>query len=330
MKKVLKMALVVSFIVVLIACSVYILNRAIFDKETNKKANILVVVKAIDFHMEFWDTVYAGIDAAAKEFDVKVEITGSRTEKDIEEQIQILENAVKNKPDAIILAADDYYALVPVVQSIKKTSIKLITLDSGLNSDLPDCFIATDNIEAGRKAGERLSQLLDHNSKIAIISHVEGSATAIEREQGVRKGLSKGLSENIIGVYYSNAVQEKAYEITKQLVAENSDLKAIVGLNESSTVGTAKAINDLGLKGKVKLVGFDSSLSEVDFIEKGTIQATVVQKPFNMGYLGIKTAVQALKGEKVSKKIDTGSELITKDNIYTEENQKLLFPFVQN
>lgn len=330
MKKVVKMALVVICIVVLIACSVYILNRALSDKETNKKANILVVVKAIDFHMEFWDSVYAGIDAAAKEFDVKVEITGSRTEKDIEEQIQILENAIKNKPDAIILAADDYYALVPVVQSIKKTKIKLITLDSGLNSDLPDSFIATDNFEAGRKAGERLSQLLDQNSKIAIISHVEGSATAIERAKGVRKGLSKGLNDNIIGVYYSNAVEEKAYEITKRLVMENSDLKGIVGLNESSTVGTAKAINDLGLKGKVKLVGFDSSLSEVIFIEKGTIQATVVQKPFNMGYLCIKTAIQALKGEKLSKKIDTGSELITKENIYTEENQKLLFPFMQN
>lgn len=329
MKRVGEMTIAVFIIVSLIVCSIYFLNRAIFDKETNKKANILVVVKAIDIHMEFWDSVYAGIDAAAKEFDVKVEVTGSKTEKDIEEQIKILENAIKNKPDAIILAADDYNALVPVAQNIKKTNIKLITLDSGLNSDLPDCFIATDNIEAGRKAGERLSQLLEPNSKIAIISHVEGSATAIEREQGVRRGLSKGISDNIVGVYYSNAEQEKAYEITKKLVAENPDLKGIVGLNESSTVGTAMAINDLGLKGKIKVVGFDSSLSEVNFIEKGTIQATVVQKPFNMGYLCVKTAVQALKGKKVSKKIDTGSELIIKENIYTEENQKLLFPFVQ-
>lgn len=330
MKNVVRMTIVVGCIVFLIGCSVYIINRAIFDKETNKQTNILVVIKAIDLRMEFWDTVIAGIDAAAKEFDAKVEVTGSRTEKDIAEQIQILTNAIKSKPDAIILAADDYYALVPVVESIKKANIKLIIIDSGLNSDLPDSFIATDNVEAGKKAGERMSQLLQNDSKIAIISHVKGSSTAIEREQGVRKGLSKSLNDNIIGVYYSNAVQEKAYEIAKQLISENSDLKGIIGMNEASTVGAAMAIDDLGLREKVKLVGFDSSLSEVNFIEKDTIQATIVQKPFNMGYLSIKTAVQVLKGKKVSKKIDTGSELIIKENIYTEENQKLLFPFMHN
>ncbi|WHH58079.1 substrate-binding domain-containing protein [Petroclostridium sp. X23] len=328
MKKIMKIALGVFGVIVIAGCSAYILNKAILAKEAGKKLDILVVVKAIDFRMEFWDSVYAGIDTAAKEFDVNVKITGSGTERDIHEQIGILENAIKNKPDAVVLAANDYYALVPVAEKVRKNNIKLVIIDSGLNSELPDSFIATDSFEAGKKAGKELLKLVGSNSKIAIISHVEGSSTAIEREKGVREGLSKEMEDNILGIFYSSAVQAKAYEIAKDLMMENPDLEGIVGLNESSTVGAAMAIDDLGLKGKVKLVGFDSSLSEVGFIEKGVIQATVVQKPFNMGYLSIKTAVQAVKGKKVNKKIDTGSEIITKENMYTEENQKLLFPFM--
>lgn len=318
------------FLFILIAYSVHLYRLATSEKEISKQPKVLVVIKAIDFHMEFWDSVLAGIDTAAKEFDVEIAVTGSRTEQDIDEQIDILEKAIKDRPDAIILAADDYYATAPVVEKICKANIKLILIDSGINSDLPDCFIATDSFEAGKKAGKKLSEIVNPGSEIAIISHVKGSSTAIERELGVREGLAPGLRENVIGVYYSNAEQEKAYEIMRNLIAAHPNLKGVVGLNESSTVGAANAINDMGMKGKVRLIGFDSSLSEVSFIEKGTIQATVVQKPFNMGYLSVKTAVQLLNGKKPDKKIDTGSVVIIKENIYTEENQKLLFPFTNN
>jgi len=330
MKRDIKRLLVVCGLMVMTLYCVHIYNLATSEKEIGKQMNVLVVVKAIDFHMEFWDSVIAGINTAAKEFDVNVEITGSRTEQDIDEQIEILERAIETKPDAIILAADDFYATAPVVEKIKKTNIRLILIDSGINSDSADCFIATDSFEAGKKAGVKMSEIVNPGSEIAIISHVKGSSTAIEREQGVREGLSPGLKENVIGVFYSNAEQDKAYQIMKALIAAHPNLKGVVGLNESSTVGAANAINDLGMKGKVRLIGFDSSLSEVKFIEDETIQATVVQKPFNMGYLSVKTAVQLLKGEKVKKKIDTGSVVIIKENIYTEENQKLLFPFIND
>jgi len=95
-----------------------------------------------------------------------------------------------------------------------------------------------------------------------------------------------------------------------------------------STEGVASTIQYLKLKDKVKVIGFDCTPQEVDFIEDGIIQATVVQKPFNMGYLGIKYAINAIDGKSVPTRIDTGSEVIDKTNMYTPENQKLLFPFV--
>ena len=114
-------------------------------------------------------------------------------------------------------------------------------------------------------------------------------------------------------------------------VARRSLLKGTAGilaLNEVSTVGAGRALRDLSLGGKVRLVGFDSSLFEIKLIEEGILDATVIQQPFNMGYRSVRAARDAVDGRKPETFIDTGSILITAENLYTPENQKILFPFV--
>jgi ribose transport system substrate-binding protein len=257
-----------------------------------------------------------------------VEIKGPQNETDVNDEIKILQESIKDKPDAIVMAAADYNRCIPVSQQIIKAGIKLVTMDSGINSDIPASFVATDNIEAGKIEGKVLSSLLNSKSKIAIISIVKEASTSIDREKGVKLGLTNQQANNIIGTYYCNSIKSKAYDITKQLLISHPELNGIAALNEPSASGAADAINELGLSGKIKLVGFDSSLDEIKYIEQGTIQATVVQKPFNMGYLAVKAACQAIKHTPISKRINTGSQLITKNNMYDIENQKLLFPFV--
>jgi ribose transport system substrate-binding protein len=318
----------VTLIVMAAAFILSITYKGYLSKTGGKPPHIIVVLKSIDPSMEFWTIVGDGIDVAAKEFDAQVEIKGPQSEFDVAGQIQILEDSIAAKPDAIVLAATDYQALVPMAQKIRKQGIQLVIIDSGINSEVANSFIATDNIAAGHKMGEMLSKLVDPAKRIVIISHVQGSSTAIQREQGARSGLSANFSSTLAGTYFSNGSQDRAYEITKQLLIEQPDIGGIAGLNEISTLGAAQAIKELGLKEQVKLVGFDSSKKEIKLIEEGVIQAVVIQKPFNMGYLGIKTAFQVLKGQKVDTKIDTGAQVINLDNMYTVENQKLLFPFV--
>jgi ribose transport system substrate-binding protein len=293
-----------------------------------QKYEITVVIKSMEPSMEFWQVLIDGVEVAAKEFDVNVTVTGPPNESDIDEQIRIIDEAIKAQPDAIVMAATDYNRLVPAALTAKKNGISLITIDSGINSEVADSFIATDNFEAGRKAGKAMADNLEDNAKVAIISFVQGTATQIDRESGVLASLEEaGIT--VMGTYYSDGVEGKAYQITKELSEKHDDLRGIVGLNETSTVGAGKAIRDLGLAGQIQLIGFDSSINEVKLLEEGVMQATIVQKPFNMGYLGIKTAVEALRKERIPDIIDTGSVIITKDNMYMDENQKLLFPFVE-
>ena len=103
----------------------------------------------------------------------------------------------------------------------------------------------------------------------------------------------------------------------------------LAGLNEYSAVGAARAVRDLGLSDTIRMIGFDSSQEEVQLREAGVFDAIVIQKPFNMGYLGVERTVEILHGELEPTIVDSGSKLITKDNMYVEENQKLLFPFAE-
>jgi ribose transport system substrate-binding protein len=95
------------------------------------------------------------------------------------------------------------------------------------------------------------------------------------------------------------------------------------------STAAAEQIREMGLSGEVKLVGFDNSPEELEWLQEGVIQATVIQNPFSIGYLGVKTAAEAADRQHVEKRIDTGTKVIDAVNMFWSDNQKMLFPFVQ-
>ncbi|MFD0693745.1 substrate-binding domain-containing protein [Paenibacillus sp. GCM10027628] len=302
----------------------------IVSKEMESKNRPLILIpKTIDTRVEFWQVLNQGVFAAAKEYKTEIKVMGTPSESDIDEQVKLVEEAIAQKPKAIILAATDYNRLVPAARKVINSGIKLITVDSGLEGGISSSFIATDNYAAGRKAVETMKRYVQGPAKYAIVSFVKTSTTQLDRENGVRDGLKNDPSVVVLDTLYSNGNEEIAYEQTKQLLAEHSDIRGIFGLNEVSTVGAARALKEMDHGRNTKLVGFDSSMNEIAFLEEDILQATMVQKPFNMGYLAVKTALQVYNGEAVKAMMDTGSEVITKENMYTSENQKLLFPFVE-
>lgn len=302
----------------------------VYGMRVSVKSNqsIVFVPKTIDKRIEFWQVVEQGVNAAAAEMGSEVKVVGTDTEKDVDGQIRLLREVMAQKPKAIVLAALDYERTVPIANEIVKAGIPLITLDSGLKGGISKSLIATDNVEAGKKAGEALIEALPGKGQVAIINFIKGSSASIERENGLRNAIQKDKGFQIMDTYYSEGSPDKAYDITKQLLADYPNLKGIVGLNEPSALGAAKALRDWKKPGEVKLIGFDSSMEEIGFLEEEIMQAMIVQKPFNMGYMALKTAILLSKGQKVEGRIDTGSEVIWKTNMYTKPNQKLLFPIL--
>lgn len=291
------------------------------------KKNIDVIVKMKD--VEFWKTVKLGAEAAGKEMGVNVNFDAPNDEKDIDGQIAMVNRAIENKADALVLAASDYEKLVGITEKAISAKIPVIIIDSALNSNKVKSFIATDNRDAGKKVGNKLIEIAGEKCNIAIMSFVKGAATAEQREQGFTDVIKNYPGIKIVSKEYCFSDTKLAGKLTGRIILEHPEVNAIVGLNAMGTEGVAQTIQYLKMREKVKIIGFDSTPEELDFIEDGIIQATVVQKPFNMGYLGIKYALNAIDGKSVPERIDTGSVVIDKTNMYTPENQKLLFPFVK-
>ena len=287
---------------------------------------IVVVMKATveGQPMNFWTVVQLGISEAAKEFGVDVEIIGPDHERQIHRQVNMVNRVIENRPPALILAASDYNLLAEPVEKAVSTGIPVITVDSGVNSNQTISFIATDNVAAGMKAGGEVLRLLSTNpeGRVAIVSHVRETATAIERERGVRQAVRPW---EVAGTWYCENDEDIAYEKTLEIL-QDPTVQGIVALNELVTLGAARAIEDTQSQNRIAMVGFDNAPEELAYLERGILDATVVQRPYNMGYMAVKTAVRALKGKEVESWIDTGSVLITATNMFERDYQELLFP----
>lgn len=319
--------LIWKIVIIFIISSICILMVSIKNSKNRNQLEIIYISKSVDEKNEFWMALISGAKMAAKEYSANLTVVAPRHESDYEEQNKLIKDAINKNPDAILLSPSSYTETIEMVEEIKRKGIKLILIDSTINSNVADCIVSTGNFIAGEKMGSYMKSLISNDTKIAVVSHVKQSSTAIEREQGLRSGLGE-YEDRILDVVFCESKYDKAYNLTKQLLKDNPDTDMIAALNEYSSVGAAKAVKELKLEKEILVIGFDNSIEEVKLLEEGVLNGIVIQKPFNMGYFGVEQAVKIIKGEKYTEYLDCGSELITKEYMYTEENEKMLFPFI--
>lgn len=291
--------------------------------QKQKKLQFLVTPKSTN---TFWLQVKAGADSAGQELGVDIIWNGPATETGIAEQIAIVENYINKRIDAIVIAGCDTRALVPVIEKADAAGIPVVTIDSGIDSDIPKSFVATDNILGAKKAAQSLSELIGKKGKVACIPFVPGAATSMLREQGFKEGLKDYPNVKLVAVQYCQSDAALAMSVTENILTAHPDLAGIFAANDQGAIGCAQALVARNLKGKVKLVGFDADPHELHALKSGLIQSLIVQDPFKMGYLGVKTVYEVIQGKTVEKRIDTGVSVITLDNLNTPEIKKLINP----
>lgn len=301
------------------------------DKDTNvrgsEKLTVAVIPKGTTH--EFWKSIHAGAIKAQRELgDVEIIWKGPLKEDDREEQLQIVETFISSRVSAIVLAPLDDRSLVRPVQDARAQGIPTVVIDSDLQGDNQISFVATDNYKGGVLAAERIGELLNGKGKLIVLRYAEGSASTANREQGFLDTITAKypgidiLSDN----QYAGATTETGYRAAENLLNRFAEVDAVFTPNESSTFGFLRALQARGLAGKIIFVGFDSSEKLVEALGRNELMGLVLQNPFNMGYLGVKTAVSYLRGVRVNKVIDTGVTIATPDNMDDPEIRQLLSP----
>ncbi|MGA1197652.1 MAG: substrate-binding domain-containing protein [Candidatus Latescibacterota bacterium] len=295
------------------------------------KTTIAVIPKGTTH--EFWKSIHAGAIKAQRELNVDIIWKGPLKEDNREDQIALVENFISRGVSGIVLAPLDDTALRVPVSNAVRSEIPVVIIDSGLKSDAYVSFVATDNYQGGKMAGTDMAKRLNNTGKVIMLRYQEGSASTMEREQGFLDAIAESAHIQVVSSnQHGGATTESAYQASENLLAPYKDAQGkltIDGIfcpNESTTFGMLRALQDAGLAGSVTFIGFDSSEKLVEALENDQIHGLILQNPFKMGYLGVKTMVAHLNGQPVEKRIDTGVALVTKTNMNDPEIKAILVP----
>jgi ribose transport system substrate-binding protein len=279
----------------------------------------------------YWRTVEMGAKAAWKDLGFPAENLvwkGPVKENDRGDQIAMVEQFITEGVNGIVLAPLDANGLVDPVQEATGKGISVVIIDSALKAtpgkDFAS-FVATNNHQAGFMGGEQLTKLLNAKGKVVLLRYTAGSASTEEREAGFLEAIAKSPEMTVIS---SNQMGGATTDSAKTAALNMMDtLKQADGIfcpNESTTMGMLGALEDGQLAGKVKFVGFDATPALVEALKKKEIDVLIAQDPYKMGYQGVKQCVAAMRKQPVDQTVDTGSAVVTAENVVTPEIQKVL------
>jgi len=266
----------------------------------------------------FWKAVEAGARKGAAASGLELQWKGPLQENDRAQQIQLVQQFVSEGIAGLALAPLDHAALAPAVLAAKQRGIPVVIFDSDLDGtpgvDFAS-FVATDNRAGGRLGGEHLSRLLGGAGKVVLLRYAVGSASTEAREAGFLEAIRAGGVEVAVDNRYAGATAGEAKSAALNLIDALRSAQGVFCSNESATNGMLLALEQMGLAGTLRFVGFDASPPLVQALRAGKIDALVVQNPRLMGERAVNALAAALRGERVEAVIDTGVVLATRENM---------------
>lgn len=295
---------------------------------TQGQKYVAVIAKSVN--SDFFRNMKNGVESAATEYNVRVTFEGPENEEDYLSQNALIANAVKNGADAILLSSIDYHKTNDTVNEAVKNGVKVITVDSGISSELVSQFIGTDNRAAGKTAGLAAVRGFASEAKIfiGIVNCTEETDNGKQREEGFREAIAAVPNAEITAIAVTDSNTESAKEGALKLLREHPQINVLVGFNEWLTLGVGEAIRESEAAKRVRGIGFDTNVLSVSMLETGEMNTLVVQNPFAIGYLGVMNAARLIGGETLdSPEFYTEVLVVNKENMFDEDVQKLLFRF---
>lgn len=268
---------------------------------------------------EYHITLANGAKAEAKAKGVKIEVQAGDQHASADAQLRIIENMIANKIDGILLVPSSSDGLESALIQCKEAGIPIINLDTKLTDeslksagvDIP--FYGTNNYEGAKLAGQFAAKNFEKGTKTAILKGIEGQTNAADRYNGFLEGA--GDTVDVVAVQTANWEVDQGYTAAQNIISANPEVQLFFCCNDNMGIGALRAIKEAGLQDKIKIIGFDAVSEALNLVENGEFLATVAQYPAEMGKLGVDNMLKIFDGQKAEEYIDTGTKVITKDNV---------------
>ncbi|MDR3148162.1 MAG: sugar ABC transporter substrate-binding protein [Treponema sp.] len=275
------------------------------------KLKIAVVLKTLS--STYWRTVESGCDQAAAELGVELIKLGPPTEDAVEQQINMVQDVIAQGIDALVFSPSQPPTAVAVLQQAKAKGIPVILVDTPMPDGFSDyvTFIGTENYAAGVQAATEIMTQIPKGAKIVLIEGAPGNPATTQRADGAEKTF-KDNGYVIASRQPGYSDRERAFTVMQNILQSTPDVAAVFASNDEMAHGAYRAINQAGKQAVV--VGVDGNKDAVESVIAGGLYGTLAQRSKQMGYLGVEAAIKAVKGEAVEKRIDSGTDMITKKN----------------
>jgi ribose transport system substrate-binding protein len=266
---------------------------------------------------DYWTIARKGVEKADGELaDVSVEfkLPGEGTAA---EQKRIIDDLISTGVNGMAISPVDPDNQTQLINDAAKKAL-VITQDSDAPSSDRALYIGTDNVAAGRQAGELIKEALPDGGKIMVFVGKSDARNAAERLQGIKEALA-GSKVEILDVRTDDTDRARAKSNAADTLVKHPDVAALVGLWSYNGPAILNAVKEAGKAGQVKIICFDEEDETLAGVKDGAIFATVVQQPYEFGYQSVKIMAQILKGDKsaipVNKQINVPTLVIKKDGV---------------
>ena len=278
---------------------------------SHAEKRILFSIKGPGSGNPFWASVEKGAREEAAKLGVDLVLVAPPQEGDVQAQINQVEDQLAKGVDAIALAPGDPNAFAPIVDDAIKSGVPVVFVDTkGINEGVT--FIGTNNKNGAELAAKFICDKTPKGADVAVLTGIESQSTALLRRDGAVQGL-KDCGLNLVATQTAEWDTAKGRSVTESIILKNPNIKAIFASNDNMGLGAMQALKDADMN-DVVVVGFDATPDAAKSILAGEMTATIAQFSYNMGAYGVKYALELANGGSIDLNIDTGTQLVTKEN----------------
>lgn len=321
MKRYLRNSGFVLVILIFIAFNLVLFGNLTEGKHNQGQMKPKIVLISHVYSNPYWQYVKLGAEKAAKERGAIIEFEGPDTAS-VSEGIKLINMAYSARVGGIIAYVQDEDKYKPVIDKVVSGDIPLVTVDSDAENSNRLAYVGTDNVAAGRVGAREMIKIIGSKGNVGIIMGGKTVKNQIERVTGFTEYIKRYSDIHISDIESSDSYLLEAELAAKKILKKNQNIQAIFCLSALDGDGAAKAVSSLSLTGKIKIICFDDLPDTLNDIRDGFIAATIVQKPFFMGYKAVNIIMDNIAGKHTRGVFLTDVQVVNEDNLDEYKKQQ--------
>ncbi len=287
-----------------------------------------IAIVTRNFTNPYWAALRDGALAEGQKLGVKVTVQAGQSETDADgENAQISTLAAQGYDCFGVVPVNATNVITPLTPVARK-NIPILNLDTQIDAKASQqagvsyaSFIGSDNLDAGRIAGQKMLEALGGTGKVAILQGIAGEKNGINRDQGFTDAIAGKLE--IVQKAPADYEQDKGLQVTEAILKAHPDITGIFAANDTMGLGAAQAIKNAGRTGQIKVISVDGIQAALDAVKAGTLTGTVTQYPYAEGQLAVQSCLARHQDKKLPERVVSPIAFIGKDNV---DQQIAAFP----